>query len=144
VSGVAAAAPGRGRVAWMVVGIAALVGGTLLGWNSVVLQAIAGPPALVRAALTGVSAVAGLWCLAQALRRLEAGRGADPGAMTGPDLALLVRGVRFIFLAVAAFAAGAGWLLGHPLPFVVALVIAGVDIVETSFLLLVVSVRRES
>ena len=39
--------------------------------------------------------------------------------------------------------AAAGWLLGHPLPLVVALVIAGVDILETSFLLLVVAFRRD-
>jgi len=128
----------------MVAGIAALVGGTLLGWNGGLLEAIAGPPPLVRAALVGVSAILGLWCLVQALRRLEVGRHAEPGAMSAGDLATLVRGVRFIFLAVAACSAGAGWLLGHPLPFVVALVIAGVDIIETSFLLLVVSVRREA
>jgi hypothetical protein len=54
-----------------------------------------------------------------------------------------IRGIRLVFLAVAAFAAGAGWLLAHPLPFIVALVIAGVDILETSFLLLVVTLRRD-
>jgi hypothetical protein len=37
-----------------------------------------------------------------------------------------------------------GWLMGHPLPFIVALVIAGVDVLETSFLLLVVTLRREA
>ena len=30
-----------------------------------------------------------------------------------------------------------GWILGEPLPLVIALVIAGVDVVETSFLLVV-------
>ena len=49
----------------------------------------------------------------------------------------------YVFLAVAAFAAAGGWLVGHPLPFIVALVIAGVDVLETSFLLLVVAVRRD-
>jgi len=53
----------------------------------------------------------------------------------------MIRGVRLVFLAVAALAAGAGWILGHPLPLVVALVIAGVDVLETSFLLLVVNIR---
>ena len=43
---------------------------------------------------------------------------------------------------MAAFAAAAGWILGSPLPLVLALVIAGVDVVETSFLLLVVGMRR--
>jgi hypothetical protein len=58
----------------------------------------------------------------------------------------LVRGVRYLFLAVAAAAAAAGWLLGEALPLVIALVIAGVDVVETSLLLIVVgsgSVSRE-
>ena len=54
----------------------------------------------------------------------------------------MVRGIRLSFLAVAAFAAAAGWVLAHPLPIVVALIIAGVDVIETSFLLLVVTVRR--
>ena len=48
-----------------------------------------------------------------------------------------IRGVRLAFLAVAAFAAAAGWALGSPLPLIVALVIAGIDVVETSFMLLV-------
>ncbi len=47
----------------------------------------------------------------------------------------LIRAVRLAFLAVAAFAAAAGWALGHPLPLVVAAVIAGIDVIETSFLL---------
>ena len=46
-------------------------------------------------------------------------------------------------MRTAALSAAAGWLLGHPLPFVVALVIAGVDILETTFLLFVIAVRRE-
>ena len=50
----------------------------------------------------------------------------------------MVRAVRLAFLAVAAFAAAAGWALAHPLPLIVAAVIAGIDVVETSFLLLVV------
>ena len=53
----------------------------------------------------------------------------------------MIRGVRLTFLAVADFAAAAGWALAHPLPIVVALIVAGVDVIETSFLLLVVSVR---
>ena len=47
----------RGRVAWLLAGGAALVGGTLLGWNGTLLEAIATPPALVRAALVGASVV---------------------------------------------------------------------------------------
>jgi len=133
----------RGRLAWLLAGGLALVGGTLLGWNGELLAVIAKPPPMVRAALVGVSVVAALWCVLQAVQRLEAGRHLPAGAMTGRDLATLVRGVRYVFLAVAALSAAAGWLIGHPLPFIVALVIAGVDILETTFLLLVVSMRRD-
>jgi hypothetical protein len=133
----------RGRLLWLLAGGAALVGGTLLGWSGDLLEAIATPPPVVRAALVGASAVVALWCVREAVRRLDAGRHVDADLMTGRDLAALVRGVRFVFLAVAALSAAAGWLLGHPLPFVVALVIAGVDILETTFLLLVVSIRGQ-
>ena len=131
----------RWRLLCPIAGIAALVGGTLLGWNGELLAAIASPPPVIRAALVGVSAVVTLWLIAEAVGRLEAGRSAPAGSMSGTDVAGLIRGVRFVFLAVAAFSAGAGWLLGDPLPFVIALVIAGVDVVETSLLLLVVTVR---
>jgi hypothetical protein len=133
---------GRGRLAWLVAGSAALVGGSLLGWSSEVLDAIAHPPALVRAALVGACVVAALWCLVQAVRRLDAGRHVPSGAMSGRDLAILIRGVRYVFLAVAALSAAAGWLIGHPLPIVVALVI-GVDVLETTFLLIVVALRSD-
>jgi hypothetical protein len=107
------------------------------------LEALARPSALIRAALVGASVVAAVWLLAEAVRRLEAGRSIPRGSASGRDLAVLVRGVRFVFLAVAVLAAGAGWLLGHPLPFVVALVIAGVDVLETSLLLVVVAFRPD-
>jgi hypothetical protein len=133
----------RGRVAWLLAGGAALVGGSLLGWNGTLLETIATPPALVRAALVGASAVLAGWLLVQAVRRMDEARGVAPGELTSRDLAGLIRGVRYVFLAVAALSAGLGWLIGHPLPFIVALVIAGVDILETTFLLLVVTIRRD-
>ncbi len=133
----------RGRIALLVAGLIAVVGGTLLGWDAALLEVIAGPPAIVRAALVGISVLAGLALLREAVRRLGAGRRVTTADLTGRDVALLIRAVRLVFLSVAAFAAAAGWLLGHPLPFIVALVIAGVDIMETSLLLLVVTLRRE-
>jgi hypothetical protein len=133
----------RGRIAWLLAGGAALVGGTMLGWNGELLDAVANPPAVVRAALVGATVVVALWCVVQAVVRLEASRHTAAEAMTGRELATLVRGVRYVFLAVAAISAAAGWLIGHPLPFIIALVIAGVDILETTFLLLVVAIRRE-
>jgi len=130
-----------GRLIWLLFGTVALVGGTILGWNAGIIDALVTPPALIRAALVGASAVAGLVALVRAVRYLEAGRGLRAAELGARDVATLVRGARYVFLAVAAFSAGAGWLLGHPLPFIVALVIAGVDVLETSFLLLVVTAR---
>jgi hypothetical protein len=87
--------------------------------------------------------VLGLALLGAAIRRLEGTRALGVRAITAAELGAMVRAIRLVFLAVAAFAAGAGWALGHPLPIVIALVIAGVDVVETSLLLLVVTLRGE-
>jgi hypothetical protein len=141
-------ASGAGRLAWLVIGAGAIAGGTALGWDSSALGTVVNPPALVRAALIGLGVAVGVVLLIGALERLAAPAGA-PGRPGGPagagrstrDIATMIRGVRLVFLAVAAFAAASAWLLGHPLPLVIALVIAGVDVLETSFLLLVVSLR---
>ena len=67
-----------------------------------------------------------------------------PGRYGGRDLAILVRGVRYVFLAVAALSAAArAGCSGTRCPFVVALVIAGVDVLETTFLLVVVTLRSD-
>ena len=108
----------------------AVVAATVAGMNGTVLDAIVHPPPLIRAALVGASAALAVMLLARALGRLAGGSTDVPG---------LIRGVRLVFLAVAAAAAGIGWVLADPLPLIVALVIAGIDVVETSFLLLVVA-----
>lgn len=134
----------RTSVLWpLVAGLGALVGGTLLGWNPALVDQIVSPPPLFRAALVGGSVVVGLAMLRAAVRRLEGTRAFGQRTITAAGLGVLVRAIRLVFLAVAAFAAGAGWALGHPLPIVVALVIAGIDVVETSVLLLVVTLRGE-
>jgi hypothetical protein len=133
----------RSRVAWLAFGVVAFAGGTLMGWNGALLDAVVSPPALVRAALVGGSVVLGIALLGRAIRSLEVGRGLRGTELASGDLAILVRGARYVFLAVAAFAAGSGWLIGHPLPFILALVIAGVDVLETSFLLAVVLLRQD-
>lgn len=115
-------------------GALAVVGATLAGSDPRWLETLVTPPPIVRAALVGGSAALGIILLQRSLGRL-----ADAGA---DDVAGLIRAVRLAFLAVAAFAAGAGWALGHPLPLIVAAVIAGIDVVETSFLLLVVAGRQ--
>jgi hypothetical protein len=114
----------------LVLGGVAVVAATVIGANAATLDAIVHPPPVIRAALVGGSAAIAVILLSRGLARLAGGRDDVPG---------LIRGVRLVFLAVAAAAAGAGWALGDALPLIVALVIAGIDVVETSFLLLVVA-----
>jgi hypothetical protein len=125
---------GAGVVA-LTAGIAAVVVATLLGsGDGSGLAALAQPPDVIRAVLVGGSVAVGLALLTRSVARL-----ADAGT---DDVPGLIRAVRLAFLAVAAFAAAAGWALGHPLPFVIAGVIAGIDVIETSILLVVVAGRR--
>jgi len=110
-------------------GLLAVIGATAAGSSAGLLETIVRPPAFIRAGLVGGSAALAIVLLSRSVGRLAGGT---------DDVRGLIRGVRLAFLAVAAGAAGAGWVLGHPLPLIVAAVIAGVDVVETSFLLLVV------
>ncbi len=136
------------RLLWLLGGAAAIAAGTALGWDPTALATVVTPPPLIRAALVGGSVALGIVLLLTAVTRLAG----DPDAADVPiarsglvaerDVTGMIRGVRLVFLAVAAFAAASGWLIGHPLPLVVALVIAGVDVLETSFLLVVVSLHR--
>jgi hypothetical protein len=127
------------RLIPLAIGLGVLAAGTAAGWDAGLVQAIATPPAILRAALVGLAMVTGFALLGRAVTRLSA---ADPAGARERDLVSLTRGVRLAFLAVAAFSAAGGWALGHPLPIVIALVIAGVDVLETSFLLLVIATRR--
>lgn len=127
----------------LVAGVVAIAAAMVAGLAPGLLETIAGPPTVVRAALAGAAVVLAAWLLLSAVRRIDGAirRDAPDGRMSDPDLGTLVRGVRLVFLAAASFTAAAGWILAEPLPFVAALVIAGVDVVETSFLLLVASRR---
>ena len=117
-------------------GVVAVVVATVVGWNEGWLDAVVQPPPIVRAALVGGSVVLGLTLLVRSVGRLaEAGTDDVPG---------LIRAVRLGFLGIAGLAAAAGWALGHPLPLIVAAVIAGIDVIETSFLLLVVASSRDT
>jgi hypothetical protein len=115
-------------------GILAVLGATIVGWNGQWLDAVVAPPPIVRAALVGGTVALGTFLLVRSVGRM--------GAAGTHDVPGLIRAVRLAFLAVAAFAAAAGWALGHPLPLIVAAVIAGIDVIETSFLLLVVGRGR--
>jgi len=144
---------GRGRrfgarfavAAALVAGLGAVVLAMLAGTVPDLVASIAGPPPLVRAGLAGAALVVGGRLLLSAVRRIDGAFRREPGvsgAVSDADLGAMVRGVRLVFLAAAAFTAAAGWILAEPLPLVIALVIAGVDVVETSFLLLVATSRR--
>ena len=128
------------RLVPLAAGIALLITASLVGRTAELLDTIVSPPALVRAALVGAMVALAIWLLHEAVVRLE-GSGRLRGTADGADLAAMLRGIRFVFLALGALAAAAGWLVASPLPLVLAGIIAGVDVVETSFLLLVVSVR---
>ncbi len=140
---------GSGRLLWLLAGAGAIAAGTYLGWDATSLASVVTPPPLIRAALVGGSVAIGFVLLLSAVAKLSGDPGDDGitrrtrpvGSSSDRDVAEMIRGVRLVFLAVAAFAAASGWLLGHPLPLVVALVIAGVDVLETSFLLIVVALH---
>ena len=120
-------------------GFVAVVLATAFGWNGGLLDAVVTPPPIVRAFLVGLAVAVGVVLLMRSVARMsDSGRAGDGGA----DVPGLIRAVRLAFLAVAALSAGAGWALGHPLPLIVAAVIAGIDVIETSFLLLVVGRGR--
>jgi hypothetical protein len=128
-------------------GIAAVVVAMLAGVAPELFQLLAKPPPIVRAVLAGGAIVVGGRLLLSAVRRINESmqREAGPASrISDADLGSMVRGVRLVFLAAAALTAAAGWILGEALPLVIALVIAGVDVVETSFLLLVATARRPS
>lgn len=124
-------------LAVIAIGVLAVAGGTLLGSGEVDGGIEAWPP-IVRALLTGLSAAIGLLLLGRAVSMLADSR--PEGSATTPDgrdVRSMIRAVRLIFLAVAAFAAAGAWLVGSPLLLVVAVIIAAIDVIETTFLLLV-------
>ena len=125
--------PRTAAVVALALGALAVAGATIVGWNEGVLDVLVAPPPLLRAALVGGSVALGIVLLGRSVGRIsDAGEHDVPG---------LIRAVRLAFLAVAAFAAAAGWAIAHPLPLVIAAVIAGIDVIETSFLLIVVGRR---
>jgi hypothetical protein len=127
----------RAYIVGLALGLAAVLVGTVLGGAGRFLEAVVTPPIAVRAALVGTSSIVALALLSRALTALARGDAPDR------DMATMIRGVRLAFLAVAALSAGAGWFIGHALLLVVALVIAGVDVVETTFLLIVARAHRD-
>ncbi len=121
------------RLLPLALGLLAIAVGTLAGWDRALNELLVSPPPFIRVVLGTAAGLLGLVLVARASDQLGDGRGP----------AGLVRSIRIIFLAVAAFAAAAGWFLASPLPIIAALIIAGIDVLETSFLLLVTAVRGD-
>jgi hypothetical protein len=112
-------------------GLLAVLLGTASGWNEALRALVLAPVLPARVLLGSVAFVLGLLLVVGAADRL--GRSDRP-----PEL---IRAVRLVFLAVGAFAAAAGWFVASPVPIVAGLVIGGIDVLETSLLLLVTSAR---
>ena len=125
------------RFAPLLVGVALVVAGSLVGLDPALANAVFQGPILLRAVLTGLAAILGLWLLFSAIGRLAGDDDAAPRSF-----AEMIRAIRLVFLAIAAFAAASAFLVGDPLPLVVGLVIAGIDVAETALLLLVAGTHR--
>jgi hypothetical protein len=129
-----------GSLVLLGLGLFVIIGSAALGGDT--LARLVTPPPIVRAALVGLLTVGAVALGRASLDRFRAAGVGRPGADLGEaDPVVMLRGIRLAFLSLAAVSAAVGWLVGHPLPLVVAAIIAAVDVVETSFLLLVVTVR---
>jgi len=113
------------RFAPLLVGVALVAAGSIVGLD----------PALANAVFQGP--ILGLWLLFSAIGRLAGDDDAAPRSF-----AEMIRAIRLVFLAIAAFAAASAFLVGDLLPLVVGLVIAGIDVAETALLLLVAGTHR--
>src|SRR5262245_48501559 len=114
----------------LLVGLLLVVAVTVSG-RSDVLTALLSPPMPARL-LLGIAAfiVAVLVVLAAADR-----------VGTGKEARGLIRAVRLMFVAVGLFAIAVGWFIGSPVPVVAGIVITAIDLLETSFLLLVTTAK---
>lgn len=114
----------------LAIGAAAVLAAFVAGRTDL-FAAVLSPPLPARVLLAVAAAVIGVVIVLRAADRLDTDR----------DARGMVRAVRLVFLSVGAFAAAAGWLIGSPVPIVAGAVIVGVDLLETTFLLLVTAAR---
>lgn len=117
----------------LVGGLLLLVGVSVAGQGDL-LGRLLEPPIWASIPLAIAAGLVGFVLAWRAVERLASSAG-DPRQ--------LIRGVRLVFLAVAAFAAAVGWLLSSAMPVVVGLVIGAVDVIETTALLLVTRAKDE-
>ena len=123
----------RRQVALLLLGVGAVVLATVAG-GSDVLGRILEPPFPVGLLLAAAVTIVGVVVLLRGVTRAAGAR---------EDARELIRAVRLIFVAVGCFAAAAGWIVGSPVPIIAGLIIVGIDVVETTFLLLVTSARED-
>jgi hypothetical protein len=122
---------GRRQLLVLGLGIVA-IGAAMLAGRSDLVTPLFEPP-MPASLLLGIAAAV-----------LAVGIGLRAGDQLGDregDARELIRAVRLLFLAVGVGAIAAGWLIGSPVPVVAGLVIAGIDMLETTFLLLVTAAR---
>jgi hypothetical protein len=93
------------------------------------------PPFPVGWLFAAAAGLVGIVVLLRAMARIGPGRD-DPRE--------LIRAVRLVFVAVGLFAAAAGWIIGSALPIIAGLIIVAIDVLETTFLLLVTARRGSS
>ena len=122
--------PHAGLGTAMVLGVGAIALAMFAGRSDLVASLLQ-PPAPVGWLLGAAAALVGIVLLLRSADQV--GTAAEP--------ADLIRAIRIVFLSVAAFGVSAGWFIGSPVPIVAGLVIAGVDVVETTFLLIVTAGR---
>lgn len=106
----------------------------MVAGRSDLLDVLLQPPAPVGWSLGAAAALVGIVLLLRSADQV--GTAAEP--------ADLIRAIRIVFLSVAAFGLAAGWFIGSPVPIVAGLLIAGVDVLETTFLLIVTRSRGQA
>ena len=121
----------RRQLVLLVMGFAALVLGSVLG-GADILGRILEPPFPLGLLLGAAAVLMGAVAVLRAASRVGGAR---------EDARELIRAVRLVFVAVGCYAAAAGWVVGSALPIVVGLIIVGIDVIETTFLLLVTAAR---
>ena len=125
--------PHAGVTMAMALGASAIALAMLAG-RSDLMASLLQPPAPVGWLLGAAAALVGVVLLLRSADQV--GTAAEP--------AELIRAIRIVFLSVAAFGISAGWFIGSPVPIVAGLLIAGVDVLETTFLLLVTAGRAKT
>ena len=115
----------------LVLGVGAVVLASVAGGTGV-LGRILEPPFPLGLLLAAAAAILGFVVLLRAAGHAGAAR---------EDARELIRAVRLIFVAVGCLAAAVGWIIGSGVPIIAGLIIVGIDVIETTFLLLVTASR---